>query len=117
MREHLDVLAVGLGDIVALLVVLSPAFLPGVIHSAAALRILGPALLLVISLLQCDEKLVHVCCDRLILCDLNLMLNTRMRRTDNKLRTEYNVALLRTSTGKIDQQRLLKVHYIWLEQN
>jgi len=48
----LDVLAVGLGDIVALLVVLSPAFLPGVIHSAAALRILGPALLLVISLLD-----------------------------------------------------------------
>ena len=60
MRDHLDVLAVGLGDIVALLVVLGPAFLPGVIHSAAALRILGPALLLVISLLKSDKQLVNI---------------------------------------------------------
>ena len=52
MRKHLDVLALSLGDVVALLVVLGPAFLPGVIHSVAALRILSPALLLVISLLQ-----------------------------------------------------------------
>ena len=52
MREHLDVLTLGLGDIVALLFVLSPAFLSGVIHSAAALRVLGPALLLVVCLLQ-----------------------------------------------------------------
>ena len=51
MVEHLDILAVCLGDIVALLVVLSSAFLSGVIHSVAALRILGPALLLVIRLL------------------------------------------------------------------
>ena len=52
MREHLDILALGLGDIAALLLVLSPAFLSGVIHSAAALRVLGPALLLVVCLLQ-----------------------------------------------------------------
>ena len=52
MREHLDILALGLGDIVALLLVLSPAFLSGVIHGAAARRVLGPALLLVVSLLQ-----------------------------------------------------------------
>ena len=56
MREHLDILAVGLGDIVALLLVLSPAFLSGVIHSAAALRVLGPALLLVVSLLKTRVK-------------------------------------------------------------
>ena len=59
MRKHLDVLALSLGDVVALLVVLGPAFLPGVIHSVAALRILSPALLLVINFLQCTKILVR----------------------------------------------------------
>ena len=52
MREHLNILTLGLGDIVALLLILSAAFLSGVIHRAAALRVLGPALLLVLSLLK-----------------------------------------------------------------
>ena len=52
MREHLDILALGLGDIVALLLILSPAFLSGVIHSAATLRVLSPTLLLVVSFLK-----------------------------------------------------------------
>ena len=59
MREHLDILALCLGDIVALLLILSPAFLSGVIHSAAALRVLGPALLLVVSLLKTRVKVLH----------------------------------------------------------
>ena len=76
MREHLDILALGLGDIVALLLVLSPAFLSGVIHSAAALRVLGPALLLVVSLLQeLIGKLLSRCNFKNV--DLNPMPNTR----------------------------------------
>ena len=59
MREHLDILALCLGDIVALLLILSPAFLSGVIHSVAALRVLGPALLLVVSLLKTRIKVLH----------------------------------------------------------
>ena len=59
MREHLNILALGLGDIVALLLVLGPAFLSGVIHSAAALRVLGPALLLVVSLLNKRVYILH----------------------------------------------------------
>ena len=59
MREHLDILALCLGDIVALLLILSPAFLSGVIHCAAALRVLGPALLLVVSLLKTKVKVLH----------------------------------------------------------
>ena len=76
MREHLDILALGLGDIVALLLVLSPAFLSGVIHSAAAPRVLGPALLLVVSLLQeLIGKLLSRCNFKNV--DLNPMPNTR----------------------------------------
>ena len=75
MREHLDILALGLGDIDALLLVLSPAFLSGVIHGAAALRVLGPALLLVVSLLQESIGLLSRCNFKNV--DLNPMPNTR----------------------------------------
>ena len=76
MREHLDILALCLGDIVALLLILSPAFLSGVIHGAAALRVLGPALLLVVSLLQeLIGKLLSRCNFKNV--DLNPMPNTR----------------------------------------
>ena len=75
MREHLDILALGLGDIAALLLVLSPAFLSGVIHGAAALRVLGPALLLVVSLLQESKGLLSRCNFKNV--DLNPMPNTR----------------------------------------
>ena len=60
MREHLDILTLGLRDIVALLLVLSPAFLSGVIHSAAALRVIGPAILLVVSLLKTSVIKCHI---------------------------------------------------------
>jgi len=48
----LNILAVGLWDIAALLLGLSPALLLGVVHSVTALGVLSPALLLVVSLLD-----------------------------------------------------------------
>ena len=52
IAAHLNVLALGLWDIVALLLRLCPALLPGVIHGGAALGVLSPALLLVVCLLK-----------------------------------------------------------------
>ena len=56
MKAYLDILAVGLWDIAALLLSLSPALLLGVVHSVAALGVLSPALLLVVSLLKTNLR-------------------------------------------------------------
>ena len=52
LGTHLNILAVGLWDIGTLLLRLRPALLLGVIHGGAALRVLSPALLLVVCLLK-----------------------------------------------------------------